>query len=223
MIYLVALGVALCVCLFQTVANAQSMSYAMWFQPGAQITKFQATMVIPEAAAGPGFHGIWPGLENDSEGFVYQNVVSDSNGPGLWEFFIEYCCNPNVEYTAHTISPGDKITTSFSLNSTSGVWTDSYTISGSNFVSNADSDTFAVGVLDRALLAVELESNATWNFGQVQWTNVAITAATNSTAWCGGAFAVTGSFGFQVSGVSVTTAREFVTCSYSNILFIGPK
>jgi len=59
-------------------------------------------MIIPEAAAGPGFHGIWPGLENDSEGFVYQNVVSDSNGPGLWEFFIEYCCKCVLPHRPHT-------------------------------------------------------------------------------------------------------------------------
>jgi len=54
-------------------------------------------MVVPPYAGG-GLHAVWPGLENDSAGFVFQSVVSDSNGNG-WTFFVEYCCNPNYIYT----------------------------------------------------------------------------------------------------------------------------
>jgi hypothetical protein len=47
-------------------------------------------MVVPPYAGG-GLHAVWPGLENESAGFVFQSVVSDSNGNG-WTFFVEYCC-----------------------------------------------------------------------------------------------------------------------------------
>jgi hypothetical protein len=90
---------------FEIFANAQ---YTMWFQPGVQITKasesvhkslfyltpfqFQSTMIVPALSTGSGYHAVWPGLENASDGFVYQNIVSDSNGAGQWEFWVEYCC-----------------------------------------------------------------------------------------------------------------------------------
>jgi len=37
--YAAVLVAALWLCVFQSVANAQSSSYAMWFQPGVTITK----------------------------------------------------------------------------------------------------------------------------------------------------------------------------------------
>ena len=49
-------------------------------------------MIVPAVSSGTGVHGIWPGLENDSGRFVYQNVVSDQNIAGQWQFWIEYCC-----------------------------------------------------------------------------------------------------------------------------------
>lgn len=49
-------------------------------------------MIVPAFSNGTGVHAVWPGLENDSNGFVYQNVISDSNGLGKWQFWMEYCC-----------------------------------------------------------------------------------------------------------------------------------
>jgi len=221
--YATALVVALCLCVFQSLANAQTSSYAMWFQPGVTITKLTSTMIVPAFSNGTGTHAVWPGLENDSNGFVYQNVISDVNGLGKWQFWMEYCCNPNVDYTAHDVMPGDTITSTFSLNVASGVWSNSYCISGSNNICGSSTDTFAVGILDKALLAVELHSGASWDFGAIKWTNIAITATTNSTAWCGNAFATSGSFGYQVSGSTVTETSTTVTCGYSNVLFNGPQ
>lgn len=96
--------------LIQT-AIAQTASYAMWFLPGASITsvgprariswigvrltflsQFTTTMIVPSLSIGSGLHGIWPGLENDSDGFVFQDVVGDSKILGQWQFWEEYCC-----------------------------------------------------------------------------------------------------------------------------------
>jgi hypothetical protein len=59
-------------------------------------SQLQSTVVVPAVSTGAGYHAIWPGLENDSGGFVYQNVISDSNGAGSWQFWIEYCCEYDV-------------------------------------------------------------------------------------------------------------------------------
>ena len=103
-----ALLSAVCFFLFQTLTAAQTNDYAMWFQPGAQITRvrpplsriahyltnsqFSTTMVVPRVSTGSGYHAVWPGLENDADSFVFQNVISDSKVAGEWEFFVEYCC-----------------------------------------------------------------------------------------------------------------------------------
>jgi hypothetical protein len=65
--------------------STKSLFYLTPFQ-------FQSTMIVPALSTGSGYHAVWPGLENASDGFVYQNIVSDSNGAGQWEFWVEYCC-----------------------------------------------------------------------------------------------------------------------------------
>jgi len=89
-------------CHLQSCANAQSNADALWFQPGATITNLQSTVIVPAVSTGAGYHAIWPGLENDSGDFVYQNVISDSNVAGSWQFWIEYCCDPNFDSTPIT-------------------------------------------------------------------------------------------------------------------------
>ncbi|TVY32737.1 hypothetical protein LSUB1_G007981 [Lachnellula subtilissima] len=132
---------ALCLAVLQFSVQAES-AHAFWFLPSAPITRFQSTMVVPSTPGG-GLHAVWPGLENESEGFVFQSVLSDSNGAGSWTFFVEYCCNPNYVYTpikgseelssitcffltGCIVYPGDSITSTFSLDN--GLWTDAWSL-----------------------------------------------------------------------------------------------
>ena len=89
------------------IASAQVVQ-SLWFAPGVPITRaritqagfskcssaqqFQATVTVPSLPSGSGAHGVWPGVESDGAGFVFQGVISDSKSPGTWEFWVEYCC-----------------------------------------------------------------------------------------------------------------------------------
>ncbi|KAN0098514.1 hypothetical protein V8E51_014177 [Hyaloscypha variabilis] len=183
---LVALLTVLIFC-FGISTNAQDVK-SLWFAPGVPITRFQATVTVPSLPSGGGAHGIWPGVENDGAGFVFQAVISDSKSPGAWEFWVEFCCNPNYEASPIKVYPGDSITSTFTLGPAG--WTDSWSLSpgstgrssGQNSQSGSSSNTFA-GTISKALLAIELQDGAAWTFGKVQWGGVAVQAETSS-AWC---------------------------------------
>ena len=76
------------------------------------VSQLQSTVVVPAVSTGAGYHATWPGLENDSGEFVYQNVISDSNGAGSWQFWIEYCC----EYDVSILSTCSSTNPNFSPN-----------------------------------------------------------------------------------------------------------
>jgi len=215
---------ALCFTLLQCSVQADS---EFWFLPSAPITSFQSTMVVP-STPGSGLHAVWPGLENDSAGFVFQSVVSDSNSAGSWTFFVEYCCNPNYVYTPIKVYPGDSITSTFSLND--GLWTDAWSLTpGSTGLANgqtpqsgSSSNSFASeGDLTRGILAVELKNGGAWDFGQVPWTDISVTASTTS-AWCSSGYATT-ALNYQISGGSQSTSGSSTTCTYPSLQFIGPS
>jgi len=223
MSYLAALACVVFFTLLQTLTDAQGASYAMWFQPGVQITKLSSTMVVPKVSTGSGYHAIWPGLENDSNSFVYQNVLSDSMGTGRWMFWVEYCCNPDFKHDPIAVSPGDTITSTLSYSGSQ--WSSSYVISGSTSANGGftDAAVASYGLIDKALLAIELTSGGTWDFGQIQWTNLQITAATTSVSWCGNSFTTSGSLSYTVSGTSNSVSGSSATCAWSSILFKAPS
>ncbi|KAF4631606.1 hypothetical protein G7Y89_g6522 [Cudoniella acicularis] len=220
---------ASCICLCHAFAAAQSSADAFWFLPNAPITKYSATVVVPAVSTGIGFHAVWPGLENTTGGFVYQSVISDSNGVGSWQFWVEYCCNPNYNAPAIKVYPGDSITSTFTLGS-NGYWTDAWTVTpgsvgtaaGEKVSSGSTSQNFASsGALTRALLAIETHNGGTWDFGQVQFSNIAI-SATTTTAWCSTGYAVSPTFNYAISSGTMLTSGGTTTCSYPTVMFYGP-
>jgi hypothetical protein len=42
----------------------------------------------------------------------------------------------------------------------------------------------AQGSYTTAVLAIELQGGSTWDFGEVEWKNVIVEAATTDTDWC---------------------------------------
>jgi len=199
---------------------------AFWFQPNVAVTRFQATMVVPALSKGSGAHGVWPGIQNDNSGFVFQSVISDSKVPGTWQFFVEYCCNPDYQASAIRVYPGDSITSTFTMGANS-VWTDSWSLSpgsvgqaaGQRPQAGSSSESFASkGLINKGLLAIELQSGATWDFGQVQWSSISITAATTK-SFCSSGYAVSGGLKYSISGSSSATQYSSTTCTYSRITF----
>lgn len=178
--------------------------------------------MVPAVSTGTGLHAIWPGLENDGNSFVYQNVLGDSESAGEWEFWVEYCCDPDFKHTPIAVSPGDTITSTMSYSGSQ--WSSSYSISGSTSASGSFTDAAVsdYGTIDKAVLAVELLSGGSWDFGEIQWSNLQITATTTSVAWCGQSFTTSGSFTYQVSGTSNSLSGSSATCSYSSIIFKAP-
>ncbi|TVY29429.1 hypothetical protein LHYA1_G001862 [Lachnellula hyalina] len=217
---------ALCLALLQFSVRADS-AHAFWFLPSAPITRFQSTMVVPSTPGG-GLHAVWPGLENESEGFVFQSVLSDSNGAGSWTFFVEYCCNPNYVYTPIKVYPGDSITSTFSLDN--GLWTDAWSLApgaigsanGQIPQTGSSSNSFSnEGALTRGLLAIELKNEGTWDFGPVLWTDISVTASTTS-PWCASGYGTT-ALNYQISGGVQSSSDSSTTCTYQSLQFIGPS
>ncbi|KUJ21840.1 uncharacterized protein LY89DRAFT_729341 [Mollisia scopiformis] len=198
----------------------------LWFNADAGITKFQVTMIVPSISRGLGSHGVWPGLQNDDDTFVFQSVVSDSRVPGTWQFFVEYCCNPDYQATSVRVYPGDSITSTFSVGA-NAQWTDTWSISpgaagraaGATAQSGSSGNSFSNrGTIDKAVLSIELQNSGVWDFGQVQWSSLSITASTTQ-SWCNGAYVASSSFKYAVSGGASHTSGSSTTCVYNSVTF----
>ncbi|RDL39728.1 Uncharacterized protein BP5553_04068 [Venustampulla echinocandica] len=211
------------------IANAQVTSDTLWFLPGVPITRYAATVVVPAVSPGPGYHAVWPGLENNNAGFVYQSVISDSKGVGSWQFWVEYCCNPDYKANSIKVYPGDTITSVFTVDG-GGIWTDAWSLvpgatglaAGQKAQSGSTSNNFdSQGALTQAVLAIELQKGGKWDFGPIQWSNIAITAST-TTSWCADSYAVMPEFQYSISGGTSSTSGGSTTCSYPSVLFKSP-
>ncbi|CZR57000.1 uncharacterized protein PAC_06889 [Phialocephala subalpina] len=232
--------VVLLLCLVQSFTVG---SNTLWFDPYAGITQFQVTMTVPSLSRGFGAHGVWPGIQNSDDTFVFQSVVSDSRVPGTWQFFVEYCCNPDYQASPVRVYPGDMITSTFSLGSNTQ-WTDGWSLSpgpagqaagqiaqsgssGNSFgrdttpslnASHTEHDLAKRGTIDKAVLSIELANGAAADFGQVQWTTLSITASTTS-SWCSGAYTASSGFKYVVSGGASHTSGSSTTCVYNSVTF----
>ncbi|KAG4431263.1 hypothetical protein IFR05_013251 [Cadophora sp. M221] len=176
-------------------------------------------MVVPALSKGSGAHGVWPGIQNENSGFVFQSVISDSKVPGT-------SIVANYQASAIRVWPGDSITSTFTMGANS-VWTDSWSLSpgsagqaaGQRAQAGSSSNSFAgKGLINKGLLAIELQSGATWDFGQVQWSSISITASTTN-SFCSSGYAVSGGLKYSVSGSSTLTQDSSTTCTYSRITF----
>ncbi|KAH7419186.1 hypothetical protein BKA64DRAFT_737409 [Cadophora sp. MPI-SDFR-AT-0126] len=129
-----------------------------------------------------------------------------------------------------TFYPGDSITSTFTMGANS-VWTDNWSLSpgsvgqaaGQRAQAGSSSESFgwfqaSKGLINKGLLAIELQSGATWDFGQVQWSSISITAATTK-SFCSSGYAVSGGLKYSISGSSSATQDSSTTCTYSRITF----
>ncbi|CAG8956478.1 hypothetical protein HYFRA_00003864 [Hymenoscyphus fraxineus] len=206
-----------------------STSDAVWFLPNAPITRYQVTVIVPAVSPGGGYHAVWPGLQNEAGTFVFQSVIADSKSPGSWKFWVEYCCNPDYKANPIDVYPGDSITSTFTQDG-NGVWTDSWSYNpgpngaaaGSPPQSGSTTENFADrGQLIRGLLALEFQRGGNWDYGQVSWSNIAITASTTN-GWCANGYLVSPAFNIGISPGFQSSDGGSTTCSWSNVDFRSP-
>ncbi|TAQ84627.1 hypothetical protein B7494_g7058 [Chlorociboria aeruginascens] len=217
---------------WKTLANAQDNHDTLWFQ-STPLISFQSTLTVPNLPIGNGTHGVWPGIENDAVNVVYQNVVNDYF-PGQWIIWVEDCCSPNSISDYSYVYPGDVITSTFTQG-VDGNWTSLWSLipgvvgltNGQTAQSFSQTDNFSgAGLIDRALLTIELQSGAAWDFGQVEFTNIVIVSSTTSTAWCTDgptSDSTLDGFNYNVAvGIAVVNG-DTTTCTYDYATFIAPN
>ncbi|RDW68319.1 hypothetical protein BP5796_08976 [Coleophoma crateriformis] len=213
--------------------SAQTTYYTLLFSlasAGSQygVTRFESTMVAPAVSTGSGSHSAWPGLEPESESFVYQNVLIDSGNQ--WYFFTEYCCSPNVDYAPQLTYPGDTIKSVFDLDTCSGEWTNTWSrtpgstgsAAGETAGTTVSTNSFpSENTLSQAVFAIELQNSAAWDFGAVVWSDITITANTTDTTWCTSPETF-GSFQYSMSSPVATVSGSSSTCFVANLIFESP-
>ncbi|CZR53399.1 uncharacterized protein PAC_03277 [Phialocephala subalpina] len=196
--------------------------YVLFFSAGAPITYFQNTLQIPTSHQSPNLIAIWSGLQPASNAFVYQTVIEGLNG--AWWNAPQVCCTPQEYYGPNIqLLPGDSLKSVFELRS-DGQVTDTWEYSSSGqenpFSGSAvlDPHKYQDGAdLINALFSIEPQTPySEWDFGNVLFKDIVITAQTTSTAWCTpkfgrGGFTVT--YTKPVHSVSEGTS----TCSFGQI------
>ncbi|KUJ07857.1 uncharacterized protein LY89DRAFT_742623 [Mollisia scopiformis] len=169
-----------------------------WVSP-SPILRYEATLIVPSSPPTiPGIinhSSIWPGLQPSPTDAVLQNVIADMTGN--WSFWPEFCCSPDTHLQdEQDVFTGDLVTSIFTKNTTSGIWTDSTIITRGSigtaagfppFQGSFTFDPSQYGTHNEytmALVDVEIHNNGTWNYGTVSFQNLIIESQTIETDWC---------------------------------------
>jgi len=210
------------------------LGYALFYVPGANITKLESTFTVPPLSTTGGFHALWPGLEPTAENFVYQNVIDDDQPDGTWGYSTWEVESGYIDGPVTTVYEGDVISSTFTLNPTTAVWTDvtsivpgsagvnaGETASGSTTTTVIDANFPGIGPLTQALFVIELQDNAVWDFGRFYWQDITMVAATSETSWCTSPI-VSPSFTYTTSTPVITVNGASSTCYIANMIFVSP-
>ncbi|KAH8753726.1 hypothetical protein F5882DRAFT_385624 [Hyaloscypha sp. PMI_1271] len=188
--------------------SARLAFYPLFSEPNATITRFETTVSIPanspdRQTPDNDFQGFWPGLETKEADFVLQNVIWNWNPtltPGEWSLHPMYCCRPmGGTDNVFRLYPGDQVKSVFAIDNLTGKWHDGWSVARGQqghvakqvpFSGNMTFDPSIATVPDRvpytmAVLTIELQEEATWDFGSVTFTDITIEATTTTnTLWC---------------------------------------
>ncbi|CZR53414.1 uncharacterized protein PAC_03292 [Phialocephala subalpina] len=163
--------------------------------------QFQSTLIIPGASPNPSpnnIQAVWPGLQPASDSFVFQTVVeSASGGPDTWWIEPQVYCAPQILYgERNQLFPGDSLKSIFQLQPDGQMALWWYNTPG--WQGNPPSDTTFSGSaimnpqtypnggpLTKAVLSIEIQGTAgVWDFGNVLFGEVVVTAQTTDMSWC---------------------------------------
>ncbi|KAH8601834.1 hypothetical protein B0O99DRAFT_589008 [Bisporella sp. PMI_857] len=161
--------------------------FGAFFIPDAPITLFQSTLLVPAASTAPRIPGdvqaIWPGLQNKNAPVsVLQNVVTNLGTTGEWYHKPFYCCDPAKNLQGNQkVWPGDRLTSIFGLDDEKLRWSDIW------YSSPGEEARISLAPIRQytfALLVLELQKGAKWDFGPIGWRDIIIQANTTRTEWC---------------------------------------
>ncbi|CAG8954447.1 hypothetical protein HYFRA_00006075 [Hymenoscyphus fraxineus] len=192
-------------------------------------------MLIPQVPSRGGIHYIWPGLQPDSNNFVFQDVSGDEAVAGAWTF-AEWMVAGSGDYNKTKdvlVYPGDSIAICFALNPKTGRWLDRWETSpgaigraaGSMYsisdVIPPQEQTNAFGKLTQALFVIELVAGATWNFGPVTFSKIKIVAETTNTDWCSSP-GQQAAFRFTIANPVARVNGNTTVCTIDSLVFLEP-
>ncbi|PMD19278.1 hypothetical protein NA56DRAFT_705865 [Hyaloscypha hepaticicola] len=208
--------------------------YPIFFQLNAMVTKFESTVLLPDASPDKqspanDYQGFWPGLETGNADFVFQNVIFNWNPdlkPGEWSLFPSWCCK------LVKVHPGDTINSTFALDDSTGISNDEWDVtrgqqgkaagqgpfSGSLLFDPTTATVFDAVPYTMAILTIELQEEATWDFGSATWTDITIEAVTTDTS-CPTSFS---SLKWPASQGIASTSGGKTSCYYAKIVLEGP-
>ncbi|KAF8687079.1 hypothetical protein RHS03_10000, partial [Rhizoctonia solani] len=200
--------------LLPSIAYAATWHTVEWDAP--KFTALSGDFVIPKLPSAGGTPYVWPALQSSNG--VLQAVCDGRKG--AWWIGDGFYGTPSLPWGAgFSVKPGDVVHFTFTSSGSNGeTWT--ATLSGPGSATS----TFQISgsTMNRAILAVEVGSvlrrrpfkesltmnyhykltNVPFNFGPVVFKNLAITATTAASGWCG----KTVSLGYSAGEYTVTGA-----------------
>ncbi|CAE6455584.1 unnamed protein product [Rhizoctonia solani] len=179
--------------LLPSIVYAATWHTVEWDAP--KFTALSGDFVIPKLPPSGGTPYVWPALQSSNG--VLQAVCDGRKG--AWWIGDGFYGTPSLPWGAgFSVKPGDVVHFTFTSSGTNGEnWT--ATLSGPGSATS----TFKIpgSTMNRAILAVEL-TGVSFNFGPVVFKNLAITATTAASGWCG----KTVSLGYSAGEYTVTGA-----------------
>ncbi|KAJ5034910.1 uncharacterized protein L3040_008178 [Drepanopeziza brunnea f. sp. 'multigermtubi'] len=208
-------SIAILVSLVAAVAKADGNFHTVSFYTN-QILSFSGNLTVPPRVPSGGVPYLWPGLQPPNNQGVLQPVLDGRNQH--WYFGNAYVGNPSEPYGGGlSCSVGQNL--GFHMNNIDGGG--NWTIGVANGGEKVEY-TFDIGLqMNQALFAVELYPGTNWDFGNLVFKHVVITAAGTDASWCSPTplySAVT----LTIKGVRSSVSGNVVTCKIASLTIAPP-
>ncbi|CAO1631613.1 unnamed protein product [Jaminaea pallidilutea] len=201
-------------------ARAQDSTFHQTYLIVDNILIFNGTMTVPPRVADGGTPYLWPGLQPRGDSTVLQPVL-DGRGQH-WYWGNALVGNPGGPYGGgQSVSPGEKLSFSMVNKDGNGNWR----ISSGNGAGTLVNYDYDVAVqMNRALFVSEIYSDAVWNFGDLVFSDVIVTAPGTDSSWCSSdrLRAVQQSVNLSVGSVSATVQGNAVYCAVQSLTLSAP-
>ncbi|KAF2140288.1 uncharacterized protein K452DRAFT_319799 [Aplosporella prunicola CBS 121167] len=206
--------------------SARSVSAATWYflryntPTDSKFTGLSGELVVPELPAAATYY-LWPGLQPTDGSGVYQNVLDGKSG--TWWFGTGWCCsNPSLPWgSGFNTYAGETVKFENTLDADGANWS-STVVHESTGTSKTDSFALSEKSFNQALFAIELYDRD-WDFGELKFQNVVITATGTDDSWCNDSPEnYNGAASFSVTGVKASVSDNVVTCNIDSLVLEGP-
>ncbi|CZT11940.1 related to putative protein [Rhynchosporium agropyri] len=160
---------------------SKTIMYFLRWNTNAQFQKFDAVMTAPPIKNSGDVY-LWPGLQDVDQTGVFQEVLQGIyGGTGKWWMQTMWCCSNSQRGDGIDVLPGNKIAISNTLSGDRVNWLTNVTVG-----SISNNEPFALGykAMNQAILCIEVQQGAAWDFGPLTWENVVMVVNTTDHAFC---------------------------------------